>query len=332
MTMRSILRHTDLSLVKEILWVSDGNAPEKIFEKELTALHPKVQVIVNQENKGLIVTKMETAARAQGTVLMFLEPHVVVTSRWLEPLLLRLEQEPRALIMPTMDVLDKEMQVYQRLPFNYWRFEWNLNLIANNPWGRDLDLSRPFPSPGTSGGIYAIRKERGEFFDPELIRWGGDHVEASHKVWRCGGRIEMHPCARVGHWFRGEEDRPYAVKVPDVVKNYKRLAEVWLDNHTDSFYKVKPEARSMSPGDLSNMQQSRQRLSCRSMDWYLQNVDLELAWEEKRICIPGARKDQNGCDSSQPAPGRSSLDKALHQEFRKARQRLSKEFQMPDEF
>ena len=27
-------------------------------------------------------------------------------------------------------------------------------------------------------------------------------------------------------------------------------------------------------------------------DWYLKNVDVELAWEEKHICIPGARKER----------------------------------------
>ena len=54
----SSTRETHLSPEKdayareEILWVSDGNAPEKIFEKELTALHPKVQVIVNQAAAG----------------------------------------------------------------------------------------------------------------------------------------------------------------------------------------------------------------------------------------------------------------------------------------
>ena len=40
---------------------------------------------------------------------MFLEPHVVVTPQWLEPLLQRLEQEPRALVMPSLDLLDKDI-------------------------------------------------------------------------------------------------------------------------------------------------------------------------------------------------------------------------------
>jgi len=38
---------------------------------------------------------------------MFLEPHVVVTPGWLEPLLARLEKEPKALVMPSLDVLDQ---------------------------------------------------------------------------------------------------------------------------------------------------------------------------------------------------------------------------------
>ncbi|CAL1126820.1 unnamed protein product [Cladocopium goreaui] len=372
MTLRSILRHTDMQRIEEILLVSDGNDQQGIFERELKAMHQKVQVIVNEENKGLIVTKMETAARATAPVLMFLEPHVVVTPQWLEPLLARLEEEPKALVMPSLDVLNKDrldwadwegdakeglssdMTTYMRMQFLYWRFEWNLNLIvarrktangspsifafdrlaleADNPLRKDVDTSAPYPSPATSGGIYAIRKEwwdHLEFFDPELIRWGGDHVEASHKVWRCGGRIEIHPCSRVGHWFREEKDRPYTVQVPDVVRNYKRLAEVWLDGHRKSFYKVKPEAQSMHIGTLKEMKAARERLKCHDMDWYLKHVDVELAWEEDHICIPGASKAQFGCDSA-AAPQRSTLDKVMStQEFRKAQNALSADLRLP---
>ncbi|CAE8723788.1 unnamed protein product, partial [Polarella glacialis] len=174
-TMRSILRHTDLGLVAEIMWISDGNPPDKIFADELKALHPKVKVFVNEKNKGLIKTKMEASQRAVGSILMFLEPHIVVAPGWLEPLLNRLGEEPQALVMPTLDFSPGEMTSYQKGVHGYWRFEWNMNLIFTNPWGREFPaMAEPFPSPGTSGGIYAIRKDfwdHLELFDPELILW-----------------------------------------------------------------------------------------------------------------------------------------------------------------
>ena len=49
----------------------------------------------------------DVAPSATSKVLMFLEPHVVVTPGWLEPLLARLEKEPKALVMPSLDVLDQ---------------------------------------------------------------------------------------------------------------------------------------------------------------------------------------------------------------------------------
>ena len=33
---------------------------------------------------------------------------MVVTPQWLEPLLARLEEEPKALVMPSLDVLNKD--------------------------------------------------------------------------------------------------------------------------------------------------------------------------------------------------------------------------------
>merc|ERR1719444_711987 len=117
---------------------------------------------------------------------MFLEPHVVMTAGWLQPLLNRLAEEPKALIMPLLDNVNDKMK-YRIADPGHWRFEWNLNLVYVNP-GKVKNQNQPFMSPATSGGIYAIRKdfwESLELFDPELVRWGGDHVEATHKVWRC---------------------------------------------------------------------------------------------------------------------------------------------------
>merc|ERR1719163_1907968 len=115
----------------------------------------------------------------------------------------------------------------------HWRFEWNMNLVATNP-GRILPSrsAEPFTSPGTSGGVFVIRKawfHELDFFDTGMLEWGGDHVELSFKTWRCGGRIEIVPCSRIGHLFRDPEHRPYPVSVNQVVQNYGRLAEVWFN-------------------------------------------------------------------------------------------------------
>jgi polypeptide N-acetylgalactosaminyltransferase len=295
-TMQSLVKYTDMSLVYEIMWVSDGNSPDKVFASELKAMHPKVSVYENEKNLGLITTKMNAAKWAKGSVLMFLEPHVIVNTGWLQPLLTRLAEEPKALIMPALDALGEDLS-YHVAGAGHWRFEWNLNLVYTNP-GEVTNRDQPYLSPATSGGIYAIRRDWWdmlELFDPELVRWGGDHVEASHKVWRCGGRIEVHPCSRVGHWFREVAQRPYDVKVESVVRNYKRLAEVWFDEYKDHFYKVKPEARPMETGDISEMKARRERLQCKDMSWYIKHVDVELGWEADRICIPNAEKEHGGC-------------------------------------
>merc|ERR1711871_583108 len=145
-----------------------------------------------------------------------------------------------------------------------------------------------------------------------MHQWGGDHVEATMKVWRCGGRIEVVPCSRVGHLFRDPEQRPYNVNVDAVVRNYKRLASVWFDDYMDSFYKVKPEAEAMDVGDLSAQHAQRHALQCKSMQWYIENVDVEMAWEVDRICIPNCDSDPKCCEGAAPPHhGRSTIPRAM---------------------
>ena len=65
----------------------------------------------------------------------------------------------------------------------------------------------------------------------KLQGWGGDNVVFSLFMWRCvdGGSIWVLPCSRVGHMFRDEERRPYSVSVDQVVENYHRIAQTWLE-------------------------------------------------------------------------------------------------------
>eukprot|EP00929_Paragymnodinium_shiwhaense_P025480 TRINITY_DN15401_c0_g1_i1.p1 TRINITY_DN15401_c0_g1~~TRINITY_DN15401_c0_g1_i1.p1 ORF type:complete len:432 (+),score=72.43 TRINITY_DN15401_c0_g1_i1:54-1349(+) len=316
-TMESIFYYTPRRLIGEIIFVSDGNKPESIHLDAIRALSPLITVLVfPDKGVGLIQAKMRAvgATHPKSSVLVFLEPHIRVNRRWLEPLLLRLRHQPHALVMPALDPMPQDdFSAYEYGAPGHWRFEWNLNLIYTNPaewvsWGAD-----PIFTPATSGGIFAIRKDwwnKLELYDVGMVGWGGDHIEASFKVWRCGGRIEMVPCSRIGHLFRDPAHRPYAVPIDQVVKNYGRIAQVWLEGeYLEAFKTVKPEITSMHIGNVSGPKATFERLKCKSMAWYLDNVDRELKWELSRICIPGCTDVAANCckDGAPAVPGRSCI-------------------------
>ncbi len=62
-----------------------------------------------------------------------------------------------------------------------------------------------FKKKNLSGCAFAVDKsffESSGSFDPEMRIWGGENVELSVRVWRCGGSMLKVPCARVGHVYR----------------------------------------------------------------------------------------------------------------------------------
>ena len=166
--------------------------------------------------------------------------------------------------------------------------------------------SEPYNAPTHAGGLFAIDRawfEELGWYDPGLWVWGAENFELSFKVWMCGGRSVWVPCSRVSHVYRGHScsscgsglkihlthsfsgntfhaSGTLANKfkgVPTTLRNYKRVIEVWFDDeYKEFFYTREPMARMIDMGDVSEQLAMKERLKCKSFDWFMTEIAYDV--------------------------------------------------------
>jgi len=281
-TVGSLIANTPPELLDQILMVDDANDEKYSYSKALEALHPKVAVHRNSVRQGLIKSKVTGASVTTSPVIVFLEPHCIANKQWLEPMLAQLADDPKSVAVPVIDIIpEDDTSKYVYVPPMYGGFDWKLQFnwdgtaaSRNSSW-RESD---PFPSPTLSGGLFAIKRdwwEQSGTYDSQMTEWGGEQIEMSLRMWRCGGTILQLPCARVGHMFR--KKRPYTFHNEALYRNNKRVAAVWLENHVEDAAEADPMFSDLSAaGSIDERVALKKRLGCKTMDWYLDNVYPEL--------------------------------------------------------
>lgn len=295
-TVHSVINRTPDYILHEILLVDDFSDKQNLKDKledYIDRFNGKVRLIRNTEREGLIRTRSRGAMEATGEVIVFLDAHCEVNTNWLPPLLAPIYRDRQTMTVPIIDGIDHKTFEYRPVYADgkHYRgiFEWGMLYKENEVPKKELRKrkhnSEPYKSPTHAGGLFAINREyflELGAYDSGLLVWGGENFELSFKIWQCGGSIEWVPCSHVGHVYRGF--MPYTFgkladkkKGPLITINYKRVIETWFDNKfKEFFYTREPMARYLDMGDITEPLALKNRLKCKSFQWFMDNIAYDV--------------------------------------------------------
>lgn len=171
-----------------------------------------------------------------------------------------------------------------------WKYEVHAKYGVRGLFAWDFDFrtmaqvrsrpSHPKPTPIMLGCAFAINRQYFwdlGAYDDELLIWNAENYELSFKLWLCGGEMLECPCSRVAHVFRFHNEFRKLDGVDFVGRNFKRIAEVWMDDWKEFLYKTDIERyQSIDTGDLTKQKMIRERLNCKPFDYFLHYIAPEI--------------------------------------------------------
>ncbi|XP_044011131.1 N-acetylgalactosaminyltransferase 6 [Aphidius gifuensis] len=280
----SVINRSPPELLMEIILVDDASTKIELKNKlndYILKNLPKVKIIRLPKRSGLIRGRLAGAKRAKAKILVFLDSHTEANVNWLPPLLEPIAKNYKTCVCPFIDVIAFETFEYRAQDEGArGAFDWELYYKRLPLLPEDLkNSSNPFKSPVMAGGLFAISSkffwELGGY-DVGLDIWGGEQYELSFKIWQCGGQMYDAPCSRVGHIYRKFPPFPNPGRGDFLGKNYKRVAEVWMDEYAEFIYRRRPHLRTLNPGDLTEQKALRNKLKCKSFKWFMDNIAFDL--------------------------------------------------------
>ena len=101
---------TPPEILHEIVLVDDASTHEWLkgpLDQHVSLL-PKVKIVRLPRRSGLVVARLRGIEEATAEVFVVLDSHIEVQPQWLEPLLYRIAQDRRVVVMPMIDSIEQE--------------------------------------------------------------------------------------------------------------------------------------------------------------------------------------------------------------------------------
>ncbi|ELT94181.1 hypothetical protein CAPTEDRAFT_25861, partial [Capitella teleta] len=286
----SVVKRSPSALLKEVILVDDCSTLDcsrEELEKALWQWGGLVRVVRTTQREGSTKARVIGASYATQDVISYLDSHVEVNQRWLEPIVSHINTNNKAIVMSTLDTITTEKFELQGAGWGFHGgFNWNLEFYWKGLPDRILNkLQRtydPVPSPIMPAGAFALHREFYMWLgllDPDMKIWGVDDVEFSFRAWQCGASVEIHPCSHVGHIFRPHIPYTFGNDTSQrvVFHNSVRTAEVVLEHYKKFFYaQANHHKVDVNMTSLRARKQLKSDNNCHDFSWFMQNVIPEM--------------------------------------------------------
>lgn len=289
-SVHSVLNRTPASLLQELILVDDGSTIESIrpdgtqqLVNYLKRLPAKVRLVRHEVRKGIVGARMTGIRASRAPIFVILDSHIEVSPQWLEPLLLRIKEDPRRVVMPQIDGIDAETFKHIRGGIGCkLGFLWKLmehsyeeHQMARLPSAeKNIGPTEFQTSPAMAGGLFAANKD---FFfevgayDEDFQYWGTENLELSFRLWQCGGVLECAPCSRVYHIFR-KGGAGYSSPADAITVNKMRTM-LWMDEYADLAWRVLGRPRvDYGAESLEKRRKWKEEKGCKGFRWFMENV------------------------------------------------------------